>query len=80
MHIARTSHAQCMHLQGAPGRKVNEARCRGGGKAAPFIRIAYQNSCRVGRNRISLMSTSSGWAMAKATARAKESAGIATSA
>ncbi len=35
------------------------------------------SSCRVGRNRISLMSTSSGWLMAKATARANESAGIA---
>ena len=31
----------------------------------------------VGRNRISLTSTSSGWPMAKATMLAKESAGIA---
>jgi hypothetical protein len=33
----------------------------------------------VGRNRISLISTSSGWLMANATALAKESAGIAIS-
>ena len=38
------------------------------------------SSCRVGRNRISFTSTSSGWLMAKTTARAKESAGIAVSA
>jgi Domain of unknown function (DUF6894) len=38
-----------------------------------------QSSCRVGRNKISLMSTSSGCSMAKATARANESAGIANS-
>ncbi len=37
------------------------------------------NSWRVGRNRISFTSTSSGWLMAKATARANESAGIAIS-
>ncbi|MNL10901.1 hypothetical protein D3C87_1317160 [compost metagenome] len=36
-----------------------------------------QNSCRVGRNRISLMSTSSGWLMANSTQRAKLLAGIA---
>ena len=36
-----------------------------------------QSSCRVGRNRISLTSTSSGWLIAKATMRAKELAGIA---
>ena len=36
--------------------------------------------CRVGRYSISLMSTSSGWLRANATARAKESAGIANSA
>ena len=52
-------------------------------RSISFIRVppwltAY-NSWRVGRNRISLMSTSSGWLMAKATARANESAGIATS-
>jgi hypothetical protein len=38
-----------------------------------------QRSCFVGLNRISLMSTSSGWLMANATIRAKESAGMAIS-
>ena len=38
-----------------------------------------QNSWLVGLNRISLMSTSSGWLMANTTALAKESAGIAFS-
>jgi len=37
-----------------------------------------QSSCLVGRNRISLMSTSSGWLIANATIWAKESAGMAT--
>lgn len=36
------------------------------------------SSCAVGRNRISFTSTSSGWPMAKATMRAKLSAGMAT--
>ncbi|MEN3275633.1 MAG: hypothetical protein V7631_1423 [Massilia sp.] len=36
-----------------------------------------QNSWTVGRSTISLMSTSAGWVMAKATARATASAGIA---
>jgi hypothetical protein len=35
------------------------------------------SSWRVGRNRISFTSTSSGWLMAKTTARANEPAGIA---
>jgi hypothetical protein len=39
--------------------------------------VLRQFSWLVGRNRISLMSTSSGWLMAKTTQRAKESAGIA---
>ncbi len=36
-----------------------------------------QNSCDVGRYRISLMSNSSGWLIANATTRAKESTGMA---
>jgi hypothetical protein len=35
------------------------------------------SSCAVGRNRISLMSTSSGWLMANSTQRAKLSVGMA---
>ena len=41
-------------------------------RRAPGPREPAQYSCRVGRNRISLMSTSSGWLMAKATARAND--------
>ena len=44
-----------------------------GGKMKP------QYSCCVGRNRISLMSTSSGWPIAYATARANEAGEIAIS-
>ena len=40
--------------------------------------LSPYSSWRVGRNRISFTSTSSGWLMANATARANESAGIAT--
>ncbi len=46
---------------------------------APPDDAAAQYSCLVGRNRISLMSTSSGWLSANTTVRANESAGIATS-
>ena len=42
--------------------------------------IRDHSSWRVGRKRISFTSTSSGWLIAKATARANESAGIAISA
>lgn len=41
--------------------------------------VGNHPSWRVGRNRISLMSTSSGWLMAKTTARANESGEIASS-
>jgi len=43
------------------------------------VPLPAQSSCRVGRNRISLTSTSSGWLIAKTTIRANESAGIAIS-
>ena len=42
--------------------------------ASSFIYASW----RVGRNRISFTSTSSGWLIANATIRANESAGIAT--
>lgn len=49
----------------------------GGADPPPVQAVRCHSSCAVGRNRISLMSTSSGWLMAKATTRAKLSAGMA---
>jgi hypothetical protein len=51
---------------------------RQGPLPSPFVRATAQRSCLVGRNKISLTSTSSGWLMAKSTILAKESAGTAT--
>jgi hypothetical protein len=47
--------------------------------AFQVIAPSVQYSCLVGRNRISLTSTSSGWLMANMTMLAKESAGMAFS-
>jgi hypothetical protein len=44
-----------------------------------FLLSLLYSSWRVGRNRISFTSTSSGWLMANATARANDSAGSAMS-
>ena len=64
-----------IRLGGQPrlkGRDVGE------GQERKFDRHpSAQYSCAVGRNRISLIPTSSGWLMAKTTQRPNESAGMA---
>ena len=54
-------------------------RSRSADVAAPLcpMRLRRQNACPVGRRTISLTSTSAGWSMANAMARATELAGIA---
>ena len=74
----RSRHIQCANVGSCRQAQVTAEAALLTDREPPRMSLSRYSSWRVGRNRISFTSTSSGWLMANATARANDSAGIAT--